>query len=395
MTFAASSLRPLVAGIVALVIAMGVGRFGYTALLPDMQRLAGFDNVAAAWLASANYAGYLVGALAAAALPTALPRALAVRVLLIASVVTTGAMASTTALSLWAALRFASGAISAGILVVGSDLVLRALQRQGHQGWLGIHFAGVGLGIALTGIAVALMGGVLDWRDGWIGLAVVCGLFLPLCWAWLPDDATPRTAVPAEQPRGDRFPLGVLIAAYFCEGAGYIVTGTFLVAIVKTTPGLEGLAAYAWIMVGIAAAPSAILWGRVAERLGAPMTLVLAHVVQAIGIVLPVWSHGVFAILLAAALFGGTFMGIAVVAVSFAGRLMTNSGRAIGLVTAGFGLGQIIGPLAAGALAAEGRGFNSALIAASATVVVGALLIVAGRWRAARKTASSIARESR
>lgn len=385
---AGSSIRPLLAGICALAIAMGVGRFAYTALLPDMQRAVGFGTDAAGWLASVNYAGYLLGALAVAAFPPGGPKGAAVRALLVASIATTAAMALTSAFPAWAALRFASGAVSAGILVLASDLVLDALRRRGHQDWLGVHFAGVGAGIALTGLVAAVPGGTVDWRGGWVGLAALCAMLLPVCWAWLPRAAADRAApdAPPQPPRAGGFPLVVLIAAYFCEGAGYIVTGTFLVAIVKATPGLDSLAAFAWVMVGVAAAPSAIVWGRVAVRLGAPATLVLAHLVQAVGIVLPAWSQTAAAVLAAAVLFGSTFIGITVVAVSFAGRLAANPGGAIGLLTAGFGVGQIIGPIAAGRLAAGGRGFDAALVAAAATVGVGALLLVAGRLRAGARS---------
>src|SRR3546814_16415570 len=52
-------------GLVALAVAMGIGRFAFTPLLPMMQNDAGLALTQGGWLASANYLGYLIGALAA------------------------------------------------------------------------------------------------------------------------------------------------------------------------------------------------------------------------------------------------------------------------------------------------------------------------------------------
>jgi MFS family permease len=88
--------------------------------------------------------------------------------------------------------------------------------------------------------------------------------------------------------------------------------------------------------------------------------------------------------LLAAVSFGGTFVGITLLAFNLAARSdPARSGRLIGLLTTAFGLGQIIGPVAAGYIAGDGRGFDVPLIAAGATVALGAVLLLAGAMRKA------------
>src|SRR6201988_5200448 len=49
----------------ALAVARGIGRFAFTPLLPMMQEDFGVSVAQGGWLASANYLGYLVGALSA------------------------------------------------------------------------------------------------------------------------------------------------------------------------------------------------------------------------------------------------------------------------------------------------------------------------------------------
>lgn len=370
--------RVLAGGVCALTIGMGVGRFAYTPLLPSLQQAAGMGNDAAGVLAAVNYLGYLAGALGAATLPRHWSRFAIFRVALAVSIAATAMMALAPAVWLWGASRLIAGIASAAILVLSSEIVVRVLAAHGRPALVGVHFAGVGLGIALTGIVTALLGNRLGWAGGWIVLTMLCVALAPFCWRWLvlPEaDALRAAHVRSAASAPESFPLKLLVAAYFCEGAGYVVTGTFLVAIVKAMPGLAEVAPWFWVVVGLAGAPSAVLWSRIGARINLLTTIILAHLVQAVGIVLPVFSHHPAVVLTSAVLFGGTFMGITALIVALVGRSgSANSGRMIGLLTAGFGLGQIIGPIVAGLLAERG-GFSLPLILAAATVTAGAILL--------------------
>jgi predicted MFS family arabinose efflux permease len=296
-----------------------------------------------------------------------------------ASIVTTGAMGATSDIVLWCALRFASGLASAGVLVISSAIVLEVLARASRPQLMGVHFSGVGTGIALSGIVVALGVGTLDWRSLWFALAGV-SVALALCTLPLAQRHRPRGTSPQPvAPVKEHFPGGLLIASYFLEGLGYVVTGTFLVAIAKQMPGIGGAAESLWIAVGLAGAPSTLLWSRAAARWGAPAALIAAHLVQAAGIVLPVFFDSLWVALVAAVFFGGTFMGITAVILAFGGRISPRPARMIGLLTAAFGLGQMIGPVIAGWLAERQGSFDGSLALAAGAVVLGAALIALGR----------------
>ena len=384
--------RALLAGVCSLIIAMGIGRFAYTPLLPAMQRAIGFGNEMAGLIASANYLGYLIGAIATTVIPAHMDRRRLLRICLVASVISTGAIAWSDASMAWLALRFVGGIASAGVFVIAGTLVTQALQTTGHEARMGVHFAGVGTGIALSGLLLAQAGEHLGWRGGWMALALLSVLLLPLCWTVPKTPAAKAQASPAvmaasgamsasaPSPRAVlAFPMSLLILAYFCEGLGYIVSGTFLVAIIKTTPGLSAFGEYAWVAVGLAAAPSALAWSAVMKKTGPLKALIAAHLIQAAGIVLPVLSGSLAAALGAALSFGGTFVGITLLSFNLAARIApAQSGRVIGLLTIAFGLGQILGPVAAGFIAGEGRGFDVPLLAAGAAVALGAALLVFG-----------------
>jgi predicted MFS family arabinose efflux permease len=372
----------LLGGILALAAAMGIGRFAYTPLLPAMREAAGLDPTQAGLLAAANYAGYLAGALLAA---VAVPVSERTRVFLVSAItvaVTTALMAVTTGLALWSVVRFIAGLASAGVLVIATGLVLDDLRQQGRVSLSGWLFSGVGLGIVVSGGVVRLTAGALGWRGDWLLLGLLATVAIYPCWRWLPRatraNAPAATSTPA--PARDRpvpVPHFPLFAAYFLEGIGYIVTGTFLVAIVDDTPELRGIGADVWIVVGLAVIPSAAIWGALAGRAGYARALAGAYALQAIGIALPI-AGGAGAAFVSAVLFGGTFAGITALTLTLAGHLApSRSARLIGLLTAVFGVGQMIGPVLAGFIASRAQSFTPALAVASALVLAGGVLMAA------------------
>lgn len=368
-----------------MAIALGIGRFGYTPMLPAMQAGGGLTLEAAGGLASLNFVGYLVGAFAAAAVPRGAVRSWVFRLVLTASLATTAGMATIPSVPLWGALRLLSGVASGGVFVLSSAIVLDRLASQGRSHLAWVHFAGIGTGIALSTFAIVVLGLAEHWRQGWLALGAT-GLVLSVpCWPGVqdrPEPAAPAASSPSATPRrsGIRWLFLALVAAYFFEGAGYIVTGTFLVAIVKSTAGLEPLAGTVWIVVGLAAAPSCWLWLKIAGRLGELNALIACFAVQALGIALPLVSASAAAALGGAVLFGGTFLAIAMLMVGYGSSVSGLArGPAVSLMTVSFSLGQMLGPLMAARLAAGPAGFAPALEAAAALVVLGIGLMVAGR----------------
>lgn len=391
------SLRQnLMAGVLALAVALGIGRFAYTPILPAMQARFDLSNTAAATLASSNNLGYLLGAVLAALVPYGRPQDVALRASLWAVTASTVLMGLSGAFSVWLVLRVVSGLAGAGVLVLGSALILEELSRRDQFGLAGIVYSGPGVGITVSGLVVLGLNAMFtgegtEWRAGWLALGVVAFLLVFPCLAWLPKgETTPQCA---GRTRGDASPQGsldsthrvparVVLAlsllglAYFLEGTGYIVTGTFLPTIVEGLPGLGGFGAGAWILVGLAAVPSTILWTLAAARSGFVVALGAAFVLQTFGIFLPVLSEAWWAAAGSAVLFGGTFTGIAALTLTHARQIagMRGTGLVVGLLTTAYGVGQILGPLLAAALSGGPAGFDPALLAASAAVGLGGLL---------------------
>lgn len=370
----------LTRGAATLLVAMGLGRFAFTALLPAMQADARFSDADAGLMASLNLAGYLAGVFLAGR-ASAASRRLLFRLALAVAVFCIAAMGLSLGLWFWDLLRLAAGISSGLLFVLGTAFVFERGAATGPTG-AALHFAGVGTGIALSGVVAQF---VADWRLAW-GLLGLVALVLALPASGVPGEGRasgPHAA--AVQPRMRwTLPFVLLVIAYALEGLGYIVTGTFLVAILRRLPETAHLASFAWVLAGLAAIPSPLIWTRVAHRFGAWGSLTVAYVVQAAGIFAALL--GTPAAALASALsYGFTFIGITGVSIALAAGLQPGAtARATALITIGYGIGQVVGPWAAGHLATSGGGFGLPLIGAGAVVAASALLSAVGHVVAKR-----------
>ncbi|MCW2310105.1 YbfB/YjiJ family MFS transporter [Rhodobium gokarnense] len=364
-------LRLAIGGLIALAAAMGVGRFVYTPILPVMVSALGLSKSAAGLVASSNYAGYLLGALLAATPIIKGSRRGWFLGGLALSAVTTGLMGVTESLAAFLILRFVGGVASAFVLVYSSALVLDRLARAGRAGLASVHFAGVGLGIAGSAALMALMvvGGA-DWQALWWASAAVTAVALVAVAFLIPERKTAPSA-PVRRDGGCNPGLSILIAAYGLYGFGYVITATFLVAIVRDAPDIAPLEPAIWLVVGLAAAPSIAIWSMVARRIGDLAAFAAACLIEALAVIVSVTVLTPPAILIAAILFGGTFMGIVALGISAGRRLSSGDAeRMLALMTASFGLGQIVGPAFAGTLFDATGSFLIPSAAASAALVV-------------------------
>jgi len=371
-------------GAAGLGAAMGIGRFAYTPILPLMTAQTSLSPQAASALATANYVGYLAGALAGTASPRLARSTFAWRTALIVLVVTLAAMPLLPNTISWLALRTVAGFASAVVFVIAVNSMMEHLPPH-LPGW---GFGGVGLGIALSGALVLTMPAEAGWQGAWWTSAALAAALGVVAWAMRGRSHT--VDVPAPTPpssrRANRW-FTVLFVSYTLEGIGYIIAGTFLVAAIKQTSS-GWLGNGAWLVVGFAAVPSAALWAWLCARWSHPTLLSGALLLQAFGIALPAVAPGAAAALIGAILFGATFIGVSTMALA-AGRLLGFPG-AVALLTSGYSVGQIVGPVAVTPLLRHG--FSHALLVASLVVLAAAM--VAGLLRFGFPSADGDPREA-
>jgi hypothetical protein len=357
---------------------MGIGRFAFTPILPMMTAGAGLTPQGGATLATANYVGYLLGAVAAAAYPQMARSTVALRASLVVVIATLFAMPLLDSPIQWSAARLVAGFASATVFVCAVNVMMDQLRHHSPHlaGW---GFSGVGVGIAASGLLVLVLPVTADWHGAWWAVGGLATLLAGGAWSrHRPTSATSgRTVTPAPSTppqSGSAKWFGALFLCYTLEGVGYIIAGTFLVAAIQqSSPGWLGTGA--WVVVGVAAAPSAALWAWLSSRFSHPTLLAAALLLQAAGIALPAVLGGAGAALLGAVFFGVTFIGISTIALAAGANV--KGPRAVALLTAGYSAGQIAGPLLVAPLIHGG--FHDALIVGAAVVLSAAVVATALR----------------
>jgi MFS family permease len=366
----ASTTAAVCIGALSLASAMGIGRFSLTPIMPLMQQDSSLTLAQGSWLATGNYLGYLAGALICAVLS---PRPLsAIRWGLVSVGVFTLTMGLTHSFELWFAFRLGAGIASAFVLVGVSAWAMPILVRCGRAQWSGRIFAGVGVGVAFTGI-VSLAAGVGAWgsQTTWIVLGIIA--FSPAILLWLPSIPDDRSDAPAS-PRAFGVPSrSSLIAAgcYSAFGYGYIIPATFLPALARGYIDDPAVFGWVWPVFGTTAAISTLVAARLPGRLSPQQLWRGAQYVLAAGVLAPVLAVNAMTLLIAALCVGGSFMVITMAGIKEALRLgSASAAQAVSLMTAGFGVGQIAGPLMVGYFAESHNAFAwPSLIAVSALIL--------------------------
>jgi Na+/melibiose symporter-like transporter len=273
-------------------------------------------------------------------------------------------------------IRFIAGVMSAVTMVAVSVWLFHII---GYHHGAPILYSGVGAGIVASAEIIAAGGssGISSFAL-WTVLALASAILCALAWSkvnhknssTIPDGQ--ELADPAIVPAPTLGPW-MLVLIYGLAGFGYIVTATYLPLLVKnalqhTNP------VHIWAAFGLAATPSCFFWHWLHHKLSSRTTMAINLVVQAVGVVLPVFDPSAPVFLASAILVGGTFVGTVAIAMPAAMRVADKVRfNIMATMTAAYGVGQIVGPLASHALFSHTQSFNQPLIAAGAALVVAAL----------------------
>jgi MFS family permease len=390
-----------IAGAVALAVAMGLGRFAFTPLLPMMLHDGVVDLPAASWLASANYLGYLAGALLCTFQPwiaARVPRLPAVNGpwLLRAGLVATGVLTLGMALPLpsaWPLLRFAAGVASAVVFVYTSGWCLAQLARRDAAALGGVMYTGPGAGIVASGLFASAM---VQWQwraaTGWAIFGALAFVLTASVWRVFSMSsvaATPAAPVATTESQGTphgRTETALLALAYGGAGFGYIVTATFLPVIARAAlPGSPWLDLF-WPIFGIGVITGALLSSRLRGGRDLRLLLAASYLVQALGIAIGIYWPTLTGFALGSLLLGIPFTAITFFAMQEVRRLRPALVASfMGLLTAVYGIGQIVGPPLVAVLLrrspSAAAGFTLSLEVAMSALLLGAAIYLA-MWRA-------------
>jgi MFS family permease len=226
----------------ALAAGMGIGRFVYTPILPLMVSQAHLTSQLGGVVATANYVGYLAGAMAGIFLPRLLHSQVTLRISLAVVVLSLAGMPITEDGTAWSVLRLIAGIASALVFMIAVSSMLAHLRAHGTH-LIGWAFGGVGAGIALSGILVLILRTVSSWSAVWVASAILAAILSAAAWTLKtqPLAAQSDAAVKPTNPHTRPW-FSALLVSYSLEGIGYIIAGTFLVAAIVSLAALVAIA---------------------------------------------------------------------------------------------------------------------------------------------------------
>jgi len=371
-----TKIKVLLAGISALILTVGIARFTYTPFLPLMLEQTELNTFYGGWLATFNYLGYLFGLLLITQINELQVKFKLYRMNLLIAFATTVAMGMTTDIVIWSILRLLAGMSSTAGIILAAGFVMSWLKQQGLRSQLGLHFSGLGLGIAIPGVLIVFMNQHYDWATQWIIMGFFGLLFFVPAWRWMPaPDRTPSKQFSIVKPPSKRW-MNLMIAAYSCAGVGYVISATFIVAILENMPELRGKGDWIWVILGIAAVPSCIVWDKISTRTGEVKALILSYSVLLVSIIIPAVSTMLSLNIVGALLFGATFAGIVSMMLVYMGhKFPTNPAKAMAKLTICYGIAQIIAPAIAAHISKITHSYSGALWLAAVTVLLGMVLL--------------------
>jgi MFS family permease len=374
-----SNVAILLAGIIALIIGVGVARFVFTSLLPPM--LENYLTISfAGVLASINYVGYLAGSIFAVFIKDINTKVKFFRFGMFLCFITTLMLGITTSDTIWVISRILAGFGAAMALVVGSAIVMNKLNIQNKTKAMGIHFSGIGFSILVSDLIVRIVfyfNGT--WQLSWIVLSIfafVMSFYSMYILSY--DNEVKQNSVKHHIDKKLFSPFVIiLIMAYFCEGVGMVVQGTFLPDIINSLEGLEGFGSFTWTLVGLAGIPSCIIWMMLAHKYGSVNIIILAMFLQVIGIMISALTNNVYLNLFSGILYGGTFVGLVALFMNLGGKLAGNNPvMLMGALTTAYGIGQVTAPLYSVALIEHFKSYDYALYVTAFIVFGGIVLLI-------------------
>ena len=367
----------ILTGIAALTIAVGIGRFSYTPILPYMISELNLTTTEAGLIASSNYLGYLLGSL----IPIFPQFPKNIRSIFIysifISITSLFAMGLTNTFEVFILIRFIHGIFSAFVLILGTSLIVSHVQKRGKIFLGTAHFSGVGLGMALSAIVVSYLGFLnFTWDELWFSIGI---LAIMLSFQIIKFTPIQKAEVKYNLKSKNKTSLGfsLITISYGLYGFGYVAFGTFISTMSRLTPGLEKTEPYVWFVVGVTGIPSVFFWNWFGSKIGNDIGLFLANLILGLGVLFSVLINNEFGIFISCILFGLSFVPITSMCLlegqkRFSGSFIVSTA----ILTFSFSIGQMIGPYLSGLLTDYYNSFFFSMIISGIVLIFGSLLMI-------------------
>ena len=368
----------------APTVGLGIGRFAYALVLPDMRDTLLWSYSAAGFMNTVNAAGYLAGALFASRMIKQFGMVASVRWGTLACVLSLALCALSGNFYVLTLARLLAGVGAAAGFVGGGTLAATIAQSRPERAnfLLSLFYAGPGVGILASGLVApfVLQGfGPGSWWIVWWAMTLLGAVMtIPVLSAPLHDGVTATAKTAAKFAV---LPVVIYLAAYFLFGAGYIAYMTFMIAYVRDAGGGAAAQSAFWSLIGLSAFVTPWVWRRVLalDSGGLATTIILG--VNAVGAALPIFGQSVWLLATSALVFGVAFFAVVGSTTAFVRFNYPPQAwpTAIAAMTISFGVGQTLGPIVVGAITDALGSLSYALNVSAALLAIGALAALCQR----------------
>jgi predicted MFS family arabinose efflux permease len=359
-------------------VGLGIGRFAYSLVLPDMRESLGWSYSAAGFMNTINAAGYLAGALVASRLIRRLGLSASLRWGTLACLLSLALCAISGNFAVLSFARLLAG-VGAAVGFVASGALAAAISQSRPERasfLLSLFYAGPGIGILLSGLIAPFVleacGPGSWWIVWWAMTLLSIVMTIPLLTTSFETKADTANPAPA------RFavrPVLTYLIGYFLFGAGYIAYMTFMIAYVRDAGGGAAAQSAFWSLIGLSAFVTPWVWRGVMARNSGGLSTAIILAVNTIGAALPLLGHSAALLSISALVFGVSFFAVVASTTAFVRFNYAPSAWpvAIAAMTIAFGIGQILGPIATGAITDAFGSLSYALNAGAAMLALGAI----------------------
>ncbi|WP_434525358.1 YbfB/YjiJ family MFS transporter [Photorhabdus asymbiotica] len=362
-------------GFLALIVAMGIGRFTFTPQVPLMIAESQLSLTEVGIVAAFNYLGYLAGSYDAMRARQFIEYRLWAG--LWGAVIITLFSALLNGPVLHSIARFFIGWASGWTLVLAAAWVNEQLVRLNCSALGAAVFAGPGVGIFISGIlAVGIQAWQLNAAEAWI----LYGILALILSVYVSRHLPRRGELHHSQAEVKKLILTPaikrLVWSYSLAGFGYILPATFLSQMASERFSGSLFAQFVWPIFGAAAVIGIGFAVLTRHMLTTQIRLAITLWIQALGILLSEIVPGIGGLALGSLLVGGGFMCVVQMAFQYGRELAPEHSRYMaGLLTTGYAIGQLVGPMLSAVSTAITGKLEPALYVALITMIIAGLLV--------------------
>ncbi|MBY4889162.1 MFS transporter [Pantoea sp. DY-15] len=373
------AFRVALSAFLSLVVAMGIGRFAFTPQVPLMIHDHQLTLTSASLVAALNYLGYLFGSFDAMRARNRVEWRLQAGVW--GAVILTLLSACVSGTWLHGLIRFLIGWASGWAMVLLAAWASDQLHHHGRPGLLAAVFAGPGTGIFISGmLAVALHASGVSAAFAWAAYGLLALLLIAAIARFLPRTGQLHRPNQAASPLVLNGDLKRLVLSYSLAGFGYILPATFMSQMAAARFPDSAFAQFVWPVFGGAAVIGIVL-GILTRHWGSShVRLAMVLWAQALGVIAAIVLPGLNGLMLGAALIGGGFLCVVQLTLQYGRELAPQHARYLaGLLTTGYAVGQLGGPLLSWISSMLWHQLEPALWVAGASLILAGMLVLRRR----------------